>query len=161
MSRKSEGGCARDGLFLWLIDFRTQRHKIEPGGVVEGSEAVRQRNKNVTSISRRSSPHRWPGGLSIRGGPGYGPHMCPESVGYCSRTTVYSSTAVPFFRVLVYTLSKGARPTQGPIIVSRVRRRDMARSFDSGEGSTVSDSVWLVSMPTTRGSAVLRCLVTM
>ena len=45
------------------------------------------------------------------------------------------------------------------IIVSRVRRRNMARSFDSAEGSTVSDSVRLVSMPTTRSSAVLGCRV--
>ena len=37
----------------------------------------------------------------------------------------------------------------------------MARSFDSGEGSSVSDSVRLVSMPTTRRSAVLRCRVRM
>ena len=33
----------------------------------------------------------------------------------------------------VHTLSEGARPTQGLIIVSRVRRRDMARLFDSGK----------------------------
>ena len=38
-----------------------------------------------------------------------------------------------FFRV--HTLSEGARPTQGLIADSRMRRRDMARSFDSGEGS--------------------------
>ena len=55
-----------------------------------------------------------------------------------------------------HTLGEGARPTQGMIIVSRVRRRDMARVFNSGEGSSVSDSVRLVSMPTTRSSAVLR-----
>ena len=35
----------------------------------------------------------------------------------------------------VHTLSEGARPTQGLIADSRMRRRDMARSFDSGEGS--------------------------
>ena len=69
---------------------------------------------------------------------------------------MYNSTAAPFFRVLVHTLSEGARSTQGLIIVSRVRRRDMTRSFDSGEGSSVSDLVRLVSMPTTRSSAVLR-----
>ena len=46
-----------------------------------------------------------------------------------------------FFRALVHALSEGARPTQGLIIVSRVRTQDMARSFDSGEGSSVSDSV--------------------
>ena len=80
---------------------------------------------------------------------------------YYSSTAVYSSAAVPFFRVLVHTLWEGARPTQGLIIVSRVRRQDMARSFDSGEGSSVSDSVRLVSMPTTRSSAVLRCRVRM
>ena len=45
--------------------------------------------------------------------------------------------ATPFFRVLVHTLSERARPTRGLTIVSRVRRRDMARFFDSGEGSTV------------------------
>ena len=70
--------------------------------------------------------------------------------------TRYSSTVVvvPFF--VVQTLSEGARPTQGLIIVSRVRRGDMARLLDSGEGSSVSDSGRLVSMPTTRSSAVLR-----
>ena len=56
---------------------------------------------------------------------------------------------------------EGARLTQVLIIVSRVRRRDMARSFDSGEGSSVSDSVRLVSMPTIRSSAVLRWRVRM
>ena len=62
-----------------------------------------------------------------------------------------------FFRVLVHTLSEGARPAQGLLVVSRVRRRDMARPFDSGEGSSVSDSVRLVSMPMTRSSAVVQC----
>ena len=60
-----------------------------------------------------------------------------------------------FFRVLVQTLSEVAMPTQGLIIVSRVRRRDMARSFDSGEGSSMSDAVPLVSMLTARSAAVL------
>jgi len=79
-------------------------------------------------------------------------------------TAVLLCTAVQrflFFRVLVHTLSEGARPTQGLIADSRMRRRDMARSFDSGEGSSVSDSVRLVSMTTTRSSAVLRCRVRM
>ena len=66
-----------------------------------------------------------------------------------------------FFRVLVHTLSEGARRAQGLVIVSRVRRQDIARSFDSGEGSSVCDSVRLVLMPTTRSSAVLRCRVRM
>ena len=44
-------------------------------------------------------------------------------------------------------LSEGARPTQGLIFVSRVRRRDAARSFDSGEGSSLSDSVRPFSTP--------------
>ena len=52
----------------------------------------------------------------------------------------------------------GARPTQKLIVLSRMRRRDMARSFDSGGGS-ITDWVQLVSMPTTRSSAVLRCRV--
>ena len=73
-------------------------------------------------------------------------------------TVVLLCTAVRqlflFFRVHMW--SEGARPTQGLIIVSRVRRRDMAKLFDAGEGSSVSDSVRLVSMPTTRSSAVLR-----
>ena len=56
---------------------------------------------------------------------------------------------------------EGARLTQVLIIVSRVRRRDMARSFDSGEGSSASDSVRLASMSTTRSSAVLRSRVRM
>ena len=59
-----------------------------------------------------------------------------------------------FFRV--HTLSEGVRPTQGLIIVSRVRRRDMARLFDSGKGSSVSDSVRPVSMPTTRLAVLQR-----
>ena len=107
------------------------------------------------------------GGLSIRGGPGYGPIVRPEPVGYYGSTAVYAvygSTAVQqflFVLVLVHTLSDGARPTQGLIIVSRVRRGGMARSFKSAEGSSVSDSVRLVSMPTTRISAVLRCRVRM
>ena len=44
----------------------------------------------------------------------------------------------------------GARSIQELIILSRMRRRDMARSFDSGVGSFISDSVRLliVSMPT-------------
>ena len=84
----------------------------------------------------------------------------PRTRGYYSSATVYS-TAVQqflFFRVLVHTLSEGAinGPTEGLIIVSPVRRRDMARLFDSGESSSASDSVRLVSMPTTRSSAVLR-----
>ena len=48
-------------------------------------------------------------------------------------TAVLLCTAVQqflLFRVLVHTLSEGARPTQGLIIVSRVRKRDMARSFE-------------------------------
>ena len=80
---------------------------------------------------------------------------------YCC--AIYSSssrTAVPFFQVLVHTLCEGARPTQG-LILSRVRRRDMDISFDSGEGSSASDSVRLVSMPTTGNSTVLRCRVRM
>ena len=73
-------------------------------------------------------------------------------------TAVLLCTAVQqfflFFRV--HALSEGARPTQGLTIVSRVRRRDMARLFESGEGSSASDSALLVSMPTTRSSAELR-----
>ena len=45
------------------------------------------------------------------------------------------------------------------MILSRMRRRDMATLFDSGVGSSISDSVRLLSMPTTRSSAVLRCRV--
>ena len=52
-----------------------------------------------------------------------------------SSTTVYSTTEVAGFFFRVHTLSEGARPTQGLIADSRMRRRDMARSFDSGEGS--------------------------
>ena len=66
-----------------------------------------------------------------------------------------------FFQLLVHPLSEGARPTEGLIVVSRVRRRGMARSFDSAKGSSVSDSVRLVSMPTTRIPAVLRRRVRM
>ena len=72
-----------------------------------------------------------------------------------SSTTVYSTTEVAGFFFRVHTLSEGARPTQALIIVSRVRKRDMARLFDSGEGSVI-DSVLLDSMPTSRSSAVLR-----
>ena len=72
-------------------------HSLEPKDiglsqvVVEGSEAVRQRSKKVASSSRRPSPQRYLGGLSIRGGPGYGPNVCPEPVGYCRSTAAYSS----------------------------------------------------------------------
>ena len=89
-----------------------------------------------------------------------GSEMCIRDRNPWAITAVLLCTAVQqflLFRVLVHTLSEGARPTQGLIIVSRVRRRDMARSFDSVEGSSVSDSIRLVSMPTTRSSAVLRC----
>ena len=70
--------------------------------------------------------------------------MYPEHVGYYSSTAVCSSTAVVPF-ILSTRVSGGARPTQGLIIVSRVRTRDMARLFDSGEGSSVNDSARLVS----------------
>ena len=110
--------------------------------VVEGSEAVRQRIQKVTSSSRRSSPQRYLGGLSIRDGPGYGPNVCPEPVGYYSSTAVYSSTTVvPFFSST--HVSEGARPTQGLIVVSRVRTRSMARLFELGQGSSVKDSARL------------------
>ena len=46
----------------------------------------------------------------------------------------------------------GARSIQELIILSRMRRRDMARSFDSGVGSSISDSVRLVSISTTAQS---------
>ena len=42
-------------------------------------------------------------------------------------------------------VSEGARPTQGLIVVSRVRSRGMARLFDLGQGSSVNDSARLVS----------------
>ena len=54
---------------------------------------------------------------------------------YSSIAVYSSSTAVQqffFFRALVHTWSDGVRPTQGLIIVSRVHRRDTARSLDSG-----------------------------
>ena len=70
--------------------------------------------------------------------------MYSEPVGYYSSTAVYSSTTVvPFFSST--HVSEGARPTQGLIIVSRVRTRCMARLFDLGQGSSVNDSAWLVS----------------
>ena len=83
-------------LFFWLIDFPTKDIGLSQV-VVEGSEAVPQRSKKVTSSSRRSSPQRQLGGLSIRGGSGYGPNVCPEPVAYYSNTAVYCSTAVPVF----------------------------------------------------------------
>ena len=56
VSRKSEGGCARDGHFFrgWSI-FEPKDRGLSQA-VVERSEAVRQRSKKVTSSSRRSSP---------------------------------------------------------------------------------------------------------
>ena len=42
-------------------------------------------------------------------------------------------------------VSEGSRPTQGLIVVSRVRTRGMARLFDLGQGSSVNDSARLVS----------------
>ena len=59
----------------------------------------------------------------------------------------------------VQTLSERARPTQELLRLSRMRRQDMAILFDSGVGSSISESVRPVSMPTTRSSAVLRCRV--
>ena len=122
--------------------------------MVEGSAAVRQRSKKVTSTSRRSSPQRLLGGLSILGGPGYGLNVYPEPVGNYSNCCVQQSSGVVSFQVR--TWSEGSRPMQGLIIVSRVRRRDMARLFDSGKGSSVSDSVRPVSMPTTRLAVLQR-----
>ena len=59
----------------------------------------------------------------------------------------------------VHTLSERPRPRQELICLSRMRRRDMAILFNSGVGSCINDWVQLVSMPTTRSSAVLRCRV--
>ena len=42
-------------------------------------------------------------------------------------------------------VSEGGRPTQGLMVVSRVRTRGMARLFDLGQGSSVNDSARLVS----------------
>ena len=52
-----------------------------------------------------------------------------------------------------------ARPTKELICLSRVSRRDMTIFFDPGVGSSISDSVRLVSMLTTRNFVVLRCRV--
>ena len=50
------------------------------------------------------------------------------------------------------TLNERARPTQELIWFSRMGKRDKAILFDSGVGSSISDSVRLVSMPTTHSS---------
>ena len=70
-----------------------------------------------------------------------GPICCKTTYTFASRE--YTSSEV------------GARPRQELIILSRMRRQDMARSFESGVGSSISGWVQLVSMPTTRSSAVL------
>ena len=70
--------------------------------------------------------------------------MYSESVGYYSSTAVYSRTAVVPFCSSTH-VSGGARPTQGLIVISRVRTRGMARLFDLGQGSSVNDSARLVS----------------
>ena len=83
---------------LWLIDFGAQTQRIEPGSGrrVRGG-AVRQKSKTVASSCRRSSPQHYLRGLSIGGGPGYGPNVYPEPLGYYSSTAVYSRTeVVPF-----------------------------------------------------------------
>ena len=72
--------------------------------------------------------------------------LLQQSCLLCTRYR-YSSS---FFAVI------GHIPTVNPhirlelIILSRMRKRDTARSFDSGVRSSIRDSVRLVSMPTTR-----------
>ena len=103
----------------------------------------------------------------FRGGPGYGSNVCPQPVGYYSTPAVfvqqflffYQTYSVEPHKLRLHTLSEGARPTQERVCLSRMRRRDMSILCASGVGSSVSDSVRLVSMPTTRSSAVLRCRV--
>ena len=82
--------------------------------------------------------------------------MCTQNPSAITAVLLCTAAQQLFLFFRVHTLSKGARSTQGLIVVSRVRGRDMARLFDSGEGSSVSESGRLVSMPTTRSSAVLR-----
>ena len=66
-------------------------------------------------------------------------------------TAVYSSTAVVLFFSSTH-VSEGSRPTQGLIVVSRVRTRGMARLLDLGQGSSVNDSARLVSSLDADGS---------
>ena len=124
---------------------------------VPGSEAVRQRSKPATSSSRRRSlQHKVAG----------------RFVDFDFLSTVV--TAVAFFlpylvgntllyhihvwELRVHTLSEVAdRPTKELMIILRIGRRDMASLFDSGNGSSTSDLVRVVWLPTTRSSAVLRC----
>ena len=95
VSRKSEGGYARDGqFFLWVVDFRTQRHRMEPGGgrrikgcaakqlkdYVHGAqadEAVLRTEEAVLDARRRNAS--WE---VADFSPGYGPDVC--SYGYYS-----------------------------------------------------------------------------
>ena len=106
----------------------------------------------------------------FRGGPGNGSNVCPQPVGYCSSISffIYHRPARYSAEPHIYRIglrvagthvygSEGARPTQELISLSRIRRRGMPLMCDSGVGSSISNSVRLVSMPTTRSSAVLRC----
>ena len=93
------------------------------------------------------------------------PKSCGLLQSYCVQQFLFSVIGYLYNHIYVcelrvHTLSEvGATPRQELILLSRMRRRDMTRLFDSGVGSSLSDSVRLVSMPTTRSSAVLRCRV--
>ena len=79
--------------------------------------------------------------------------VCAQMLGYLLQV---SSTYIGL-RVASCESCGRARPTHELIRLPRMRTRDMDILFDSGVGSSISDSVRLASTRTTRSSAVLRC----
>ena len=137
--------------------------------MVKGSKAVRHKSRRVTSSARNQmmqfcrcssagavldavldAPRRnasWEVCRCRVGPDGCGPKVCPEPAGYnITAVLAYSSSNSFFFCRLLYrhTLSEVGWANAELIILSRMRRRDMARSLDSGVGSSISDSVRLV-----------------
>ena len=58
VSRKSEGGCARDGhfFFLWVIDVRTQRHRMAHrrcGKRVKVTSTARKQMKQFSALKKQ------------------------------------------------------------------------------------------------------------
>ena len=122
VSRKSEGGCTPDGHSFcgWSI-FEPEDIGLSQA-VVERSEEVLHRSKKATGSSRRPSPQRKLGGLSISRWPRVWTQRVPRTRGLlqqycCVQQFLFFCHTWWVLDLLcrTHTLSEGARPTQGLI----------------------------------------------